>query len=953
MVTAPIKIKFRTKFFILLILVSVTPLLLLYFLLPFRIEEETKKILVEDFKEHAHHTSVTVESFFDRIEQDVILLSKNRIIESPETGTEEKLKELQKMKEVRNIYDDIILINKDGNVLTSTSFNYRGAWESRDYFQEALQEKVVLSDAHLILEPKKLVLVAVAPVFFGNEVSSVVAIQLDMQHVWSLIKNFTSDEEYYLVNNNGRLISEYENMDIFEEFKTKEDVKCSLRFKEYTKDGQKILETSAPIMKNKIYKGEGCWNLIFTKNESGLLVYINGIERLIFLILFLAILLSVLVSAFLARSISAPIEQLVIATKEFARGNFNFKTKIKANNELKMLGDSFNKTGEEILKSHNLEKIYSRKLEDEVREKTEKLTKTLNSMKRDKDNLESQRVATLNILEDISESQKEMEDLNIKLKKRTGELEALRKLGNDLSGVLDMEEAVTVINQYLDSFLDFSTVTYLIINPIREEELIYSTYLKEDVSENFVEEVKNDLLKFIANETDSELLSIKKILSIVKPHIFGKRLNNKNESKIISKIIFPLRMGSYSLGAIQIASSKPGLFSNTQNGMTSAMVATFSLSVAKLHTLIRSQHSKTISLVQSLNDGVVMFNMEKSVVLTNKAILDFTGFSSDHFNLYEFDKLFSTVDVKKMINQMFREGNIVHISEIQFKNKFYEFLTTPVKDSFGKIVGGAIILHDITHLKEIDKMKTEFVSVASHQLRTPLTAIKLFTEMLINGDVGELQDRQKQYLGDIYESTTRMVRLVNDLLSLSRLESGRLRVEPVDTNMISFIQSIIEEIVPLASSKNIKIVFEKIVDELPSVAIDPTLMRQVINNLITNAVRYSLGRKEGLVNVNIKKKEKNIEISIKDNGIGIPKEVQSRIFEKFFRADNAIKSETEGTGLGLYVSKMIVESSGGKIWFKSEKNKGTTFFISIPVGGMKRKKGEKTLAGSSGEVSYS
>lgn len=953
MVRAPIKIRFRTKFFIFFLAVSVVPLLIIFFLLPFNVENEIKKILVGDFKQHAHHTSMTVESFFSRVKQDVILLSKNEVIISTSTSIAEKSFELRKIKEAYDVYDDVVLINTEGGVVSSVSFNYEGEWKTREYFQKALNGETVVSDAHLILSPKRLVIVAVSPVFINDKISYVVAMQVDMRGVWKEINKFAHDEDYYLINNEGRLISQYGEFDLFERIKEKKDTTCSFELHEDVNDEKEQIEISVPLMGEVIYKNDGCWKLVFLKNKEELFIYIGSVKKMIGVILFLTVLFSIMVSSFIARSISVPIDRLVKASREFAKGNFGFKINIKTNDELRVLGDSFNDTGRRIMEIRDLEKNYNKKLEDEVMAKTKKLTEMIEVMKSDKDNLEHQRAATLNILEDISESQKELEGLNVKLKKRTGELEALRKLGNDLSGVLDMEEAVQIINQYLDSFLDFSTVTYLIVNPIREEELIYSSYLKEDVSEDFMESVKDDLVKFVSSETDPELLSIKKILAIVKPHIFGKGFNNTNKSKVISKVIFPLKMGNYSLGAIHIAFSRPGIFKNTQNGMISAMVATFSLSVAKLHTLIRSQHSKTISLVQSLNDGVVMFNNERSVVLTNKAILDFTGFPADTFNLYEFDKLFSSIDVKMMINEMFKGGRVVHVSEVQFKDKFYEFLITPVKDNIGKIVGGAIILHDITHLKEIDKMKTEFVSVASHQLRTPLTAIKLFTEMLINGDVGELQDRQKEYLADIYESTSRMVRLVNDLLSLSRLESGRLRVEPVDTNIISFIESIIEEVLPLATSKNVKIDFEKNKEKIPNIFIDITLMRQVVNNLITNAVRYSADGKEGRVVVKVEKEKEGVLISIKDDGIGIPKRVQSRIFEKFFRADNAIKSETEGTGLGLYVSKMIVESSGGKIWFKSEEKKGTTFFISIPLKGMKKREGEKTLAGSTGEVSYS
>jgi len=197
-------------------------------------------------------------------------------------------------------------------------------------------------------------------------------------------------------------------------------------------------------------------------------------------------------------------------------------------------------------------------------------------------------------------------------------------------------------------------------------------------------------------------------------------------------------------------------------------------------------------------------------------------------------------------------------------------------------------------------------------------------------------------LESIYQSTERMVLLVNDLLSLSRLESGRLKVDPRQMDINKFVKNIISEVLPVAKAKKVNIEFSP--DEtLPSVALDPNLMRQVVHNLLTNAIRYTEGSTKAFVAVSVGKPKNDFVIRIKDNGIGIPEEVKSRIFEKFYRADNAVKANTEGTGLGLYVSKMIVESSNGKIWFESEKGKGATFYVTLPAKGMSRKEGEKTI----------
>jgi len=199
-----------------------------------------------------------------------------------------------------------------------------------------------------------------------------------------------------------------------------------------------------------------------------------------------------------------------------------------------------------------------------------------------------------------------------------------------------------------------------------------------------------------------------------------------------------------------------------------------------------------------------------------------------------------------------------------------------------------------------------------------------------------------------------MVKLVDDLLNVSRIETGRLKIDPQVIDLIVFIEDIIKELAPWANEFDCRIVFNKPDVKLPQLKVDKTMFRQVVHNLITNAIRYSPASSEVNVEINIKNKE--FTVSVGDKGIGIPKESQARIFNKFFRAENARIKETEGSGLGLYISKMIMEQSGGRIWFESptmfrddkagnKEGYGTTFYVSLPLEGMKAQDGEKGLAG--------
>jgi PAS domain S-box-containing protein len=435
-----------------------------------------------------------------------------------------------------------------------------------------------------------------------------------------------------------------------------------------------------------------------------------------------------------------------------------------------------------------------------------------------------------------------------------------------------------------------------------------------------------------------------KVVKNIKPRFYGKRFDNSVIIKSLSKIILPIKVADRTLGLIYIISDKPILTNTDERSLIDAMVSAFSLSIDRIYTLIHTQHSKTQSLVESLSDGVIMFNYNKDIVLKNPAFIKYTGLKIKDITLDDFLNSFTSKKLKEFVDQALEWNRISHINEVPLGHKYYEIFVTPVKNNQKKIVGGAVILHDITELRKMDQMKTEFVSVASHQLRTPLTAIKLFTDMLIRGEVGGINKEQKEYLENVHQSTERMVRLVNDLLNVTRIESGRLRIEPQYLDIKSFILNIIAETKPLVQSRKQTIIFNDGNIKLPKIPLDQNLIRQVIHNLIINAVHYS-PEQIGKIIVSVNKKGKdNFIISVSDNGIGIPGEVQEKIFKKFYRADNAIKALTEGTGLGLYVSKMIVKSSGGKIWFTSKKNKGATFFVQMPIKGMEKKEGERGLA---------
>jgi PAS domain S-box-containing protein len=353
--------------------------------------------------------------------------------------------------------------------------------------------------------------------------------------------------------------------------------------------------------------------------------------------------------------------------------------------------------------------------------------------------------------------------------------------------------------------------------------------------------------------------------------------------------------------------------------------------------------SKNEAILTSIGDGLVVVDKEGKISYINKSFEEMLGWRTQE------------IVGKSMVQVVPRED--LHGVEVLFKEriltqvlagqKFVADLTNPFyyirkdKSRFPvssivapvvlnkKIVGAVEVFRDITKEKEIDKAKTEFVSLASHQLRTPLSTVNWYSEMLLTGDVGEVTPDQKKYLEEIYSGNQRMVDLVNTLLDVSRIELGTLVVESKPTDIVKLTQNVIDEQKLQIIEKKIKLSpsFE---NDIPLIRADPKLLRMVVQNLLSNAVKYTPEGGKIRISLSLNDK-KNIIIKMADTGYGIPKDQQDKIFTKLFRADNVIGKDTEGTGLGLYIAKSIVEQAGGKLWFESKENQGSTFYVTLPL----------------------
>jgi len=343
------------------------------------------------------------------------------------------------------------------------------------------------------------------------------------------------------------------------------------------------------------------------------------------------------------------------------------------------------------------------------------------------------------------------------------------------------------------------------------------------------------------------------------------------------------------------------------------------------------ERDKTLAIIENFPEGLLFFDRYKKVSSVNPKIRDFFNTNpKDLIGRYirNLKRISSLSSLAKLLGEEIKE---IQRKELQLREDLVlEISTIPVLRELEEI-GTLVVLRDITREKTIERLKTEFVSISAHQLRTPLSAIKWTLRMILDGDAGEVPKEQRELLEKSYTSNERMIGLINDLLNVTRIEEGRFLYSLKRYDIVKLVEKVFNQLKEMAQRKGLNFEFLKPKTMIPNVDVDAEKMSVVFQNLIDNAIHYT--RAKGRVEVRLEylKEKEQILFSVKDTGIGIPEHQQQRVFSRFFRGTNAIKSETEGTGLGLFISKNIVEAHGGTIWFKSEEDKGSTFYFTLPL----------------------
>lgn len=468
--------------------------------------------------------------------------------------------------------------------------------------------------------------------------------------------------------------------------------------------------------------------------------------------------------------------------------------------------------------------------------------------------------------------------------------------------------------------IEFQTRLILILT------LILALFLGVLISRHFsraLEKVSGGLKKILAGNLDFRI----RIESRDEVGEIAYFLNRLVESLKASQLKLIEREKELKEKSLELTEKIKGLETSSQE-TEKARLATLNIleDVEEARGELGREKERIEAIILSFVDGLLVLQDSKILLLNPSAegilgikVKDIPGKSLN---------LLSKYPNIKTLSQFLKEnkGRPITREEIIFPRPEKTFQITTITIAAGQDL---IILHDITREKLVEQMKTEFVSLTAHQLRTPLSAIKWTLRMILDGDVGKITKGQRNFLEKTYQSNERMIGLINDLLNVARIEEGRYLYKLVPAQIEDIIQSVINPYKEETKRKKITFEFKKLKKKLPKIKVDVEKINLAIQNLLDNAIRYT--QPGGRVTVSLKGGIKEIELGVADTGVGIPEDQQERVFSKFFRGANVIRLETEGAGLGLFITKNIIEAHGGKIWFESEENKGTTFYFTLPV----------------------
>ena len=516
--------------------------------------------------------------------------------------------------------------------------------------------------------------------------------------------------------------------------------------------------------------------------------------------------------------------------------------------------------------------------------------------------------------------------LSKELKQRSFELSVLYEITGSISYTLNYDDFLRIIVQSIHKLINYDICTSLIIQPGEKASrmVIYAAY---PLSRGMVENVKKKVTAALNSLRDEQILE-----EDVSLDIKGEVMDNVSglEPRMRSSFDVPFFVHDKAVGILNVSSAKDISYSDEEIKLLYAIASQASAAAERLQAVLAAEKNKMKMMVERMSEGVVMLDEKDKLVVLNSAARDFLGYRDEELDARRFLGLLNGLNLLNSYDEIKNSGGRWE-KELCLNNpqcpRIIRLEADLINDA-DRFLGLVMVLRDITKEKELDKMKDDFVSLVSHELRTPLAGIKGATENLLDEIPGGLNPSQKDCLALTRRNIERLERLISDLLDISRMEAGKIKLDkkPVDINAV--ISEVLRLLESPAGNSGLKFL-TSFAGSLPLVEADPDRMIQVVTNLVGNAVKFTPAG--GRITVSTFQEENNVRVDVVDTGIGISREDAERVFDKFYQIHSPDVKQKKGTGLGLTICKGIVEEHGGKIWVEPASGEGSRFSFTLPI----------------------
>lgn len=516
-------------------------------------------------------------------------------------------------------------------------------------------------------------------------------------------------------------------------------------------------------------------------------------------------------------------------------------------------------------------------------------------------------------------------------------LSVLKDVQGKIAYTSDAEKVIDTITGTLRNLFNYSIASSMVI---LDNNIIFKAYVEEKITKDYIDQIEKNMLSSLSTLTE-------KLPSKIDKSFYGIVLNDPpaggSKTTYSSSFHIPLIVKNKVLGLIHLSSTKADIYKEENMETLYELVEIAASSLTHFSKAIDVEKNVFISLANTINDGLFMADNKNNLLFINDSAKKILGIDKDNVSFFDILNIFANdFHLASTINDVCTNNKPFAAKELILNEKILDIFITPLGDN--KV---SVALHDMTEYKQRESAKEDQMHIMVHELRAPITTVKDAAELILSTPDLE-KDKKSKFLNIIEQQAKKILDQIGSILDTAKLDAGKLTLQKTKGDIAKSIKSEIETFVPQAQRKKIDLSFDVKSHTLPLISFDPMKITQVIDNLLSNSIKFT--PEHGKVNVELDYRvipptqeefspmkdflslDKYVVVSVSDTGVGIDKEQQKFLFSKYIQAKNSPQQLSKlGTGLGLYVVKGIIESHGGRVWVKSTPGQGTTICFSLPA----------------------